>query len=121
MIRNFVIDFNYNGIAKHEVHIIADFNTDPKSLPNALLNDYKKKGGSFELVGITEIAGKGFTNPEELELVAMGTPGKGIYFINWYADKEAALRTLWQEPTYKVKQARRNADKCNVQQIYQGR
>lgn len=104
MIRNFVIDFNYNGIAKHEVHIIADFNIDPKSLPSALLNEYKKKAGGFELVGITEIAGKAFTDPEELERIAMGTPGKDICFISWYADKEAALKTLWQEPDYKLKQ-----------------
>lgn len=104
MIRNFVFDFNHKGIAKHEVYVFDDLSDDFDFLPNQIIKNYKEdREPEVELVGVTEICGKDFINPQELEKIATSPDISGLTLISWYQDIPAGLKTLWQEPEEKRK------------------
>lgn len=106
--RNIVIDFNYKGEARHEVYIIEDLNDNLEFLPNQIVENYKKNCPLYlELVGITEVCGKHFDTPQELEKAATSKQTSEATIISWYNDIPAGLKTLWQEPKEKLEMFRR--------------
>ena len=108
MRRNIVIDFNYKGEARHEVYILEDLNDNPELLPNKIVENYKKDCPlELELVGITEVCGKYFDTPQELEKAATSKQVNDSTLISWYNDVPAGLKTLWQEPKEKLEMFRR--------------
>lgn len=93
MFRNYIVDYNEKGIAKHQVFQANSMGM-PAEETAEMMVDYIRMNGWIP-VNVVEI--KGTLTLEELKRLAERPPEKGVEWFVWYQDKPEAIKTLPQD------------------------
>ncbi|MCI7304341.1 MAG: hypothetical protein SOR93_09630 [Clostridiales Family XIII bacterium] len=93
MFRNYIVDYNEKGIAKHQVFQAPAMGMTPEKSAGMMI-DYIRLNG-WVPVNVVEI--KGSFTIDELKNLAERPPEKGIECFIWYQDRPEAIKTLPQD------------------------
>ena len=92
MIRNYIVDYNEKGVAKHQVFQAFSFGT-PES-DAYMMVEYIRQNG-WVLVQVVEIMGS--YTLDSLRELSDQPPAPDISSVTWYLDKAEAIKTLPQD------------------------
>lgn len=93
MFRNYIIDYNEKGIAKHQVFQTPAMGMTAEKSAEMMI-DYSRLNG-WVPVNVVEV--KGTFTIEGLKHLAENPPQPGIEYFIWYQDRPEALKTLPQD------------------------
>ena len=93
-VRTFILDYNQEGIAKHQTIQAIDVNKDLSILPGIILQQFTAMG--LNIVGILEV--KGDCDFDELKKNIRSSKGpKDEQLITWFVDLPEGMKTIEQD------------------------